>query len=82
MSDHSPHTRRLEDLRFLRGRGRYVGDIRLPGMLHLALVRSPHAHARILRVDRAAAAGLPGVVAVLTADGLGAAGRPLMPMVA
>jgi carbon-monoxide dehydrogenase large subunit len=59
--------RRKEDPRLLTGRGRYVDDLRLPGMLHVALVRSPHAHARILRVDPAAALRLPGVRAVLTA---------------
>ena len=81
MSEHIPATGRLEDLRFLRGRGRYVADIRLPGMLHLALVRSPHAHARVVAVHRDRAAALPDVVAVLAARDLGAANRPLMPMV-
>jgi aerobic carbon-monoxide dehydrogenase large subunit len=82
MSTHLSIPRRLEDLRFLTGRGRYVDDIQLPGMLHLAFVRSPHAHARILRVHRDAAARMPGVVAVLTANELGRANKPLMPMVA
>ena len=82
MSDHPASTpRRLEDVRLLRGSGRYVDDIRLPEMLHLALVRSPHAHARVLRVHRAAAAQLPGVVRVVTAEDLGRVNRPLMPMV-
>jgi carbon-monoxide dehydrogenase large subunit len=82
MRDPTPTTRRLEDLRFLRGRGRYAGDIRLPGTLHLVLVRAVHAHARVLRVHRETAAGRPGVAAVLTAADLGRVDRPLMPMVA
>jgi aerobic carbon-monoxide dehydrogenase large subunit len=59
---------RKEDARFIRGRGHYVDDIVLPGMLHMAILRSPHAHARIRSVDVAAASTLPGVVAVVTGD--------------
>jgi aerobic carbon-monoxide dehydrogenase large subunit len=58
--------RRSEDPRILTGAGRYVDDIRLPGMLHAAFVRSPLAHARVLSVDASAARALPGVVAVYT----------------
>ena len=58
--------KRSEDPRILTGRGRYVGDVKLPGMLHAAFVRSPLAHARVLAVDVSAAQALPGVVAVLT----------------
>ena len=58
--------RRSEDPRILTGAGRYVDDIKLPGMLHAAFVRSPLAHARVLSVDVSAARALPGVVAVLT----------------
>ena len=58
--------KRSEDPRILTGRGRYVDDIKLPGMLHAAFVRSPMAHARVLSVDISAARALPGVVAVLT----------------
>jgi aerobic carbon-monoxide dehydrogenase large subunit len=58
--------KRSEDPRILTGAGRYVDDIKLPGMLHAAFVRSPMAHARVLSVDASAAAALPGVVAVLT----------------
>jgi aerobic carbon-monoxide dehydrogenase large subunit len=58
--------KRSEDPRILTGRGRYVDDIKLPGMLHAAFVRSPLAHARVLAVDVSAAQALPGVVAVLT----------------
>jgi carbon-monoxide dehydrogenase large subunit len=59
--------RRVEDLRLLRGRGRYVGDITVRDMLHVAFVRSPHAHARIADIDVADARTLPGVEAILTA---------------
>src|SRR5436190_22043981 len=58
--------KRSEDPRILTGAGRYVDDIKLPGMLHAAFVRSPMAHARVLSVDVSAALALPGVVAVLT----------------
>ncbi len=57
---------RKEDRRFLTGTARYVDDIRLPGMLHAAFVRSPHAHARIRRIETSRALALPGVVAVVT----------------
>jgi aerobic carbon-monoxide dehydrogenase large subunit len=58
--------KRSEDPRILTGSGRYVDDIKLPGMLHAAFVRSPLAHAHVLSVDVSAARELPGVVAVLT----------------
>jgi carbon-monoxide dehydrogenase large subunit len=67
--------RRREDPRLLAGAGRYVADLRLPGALHLAFVRSPHAHARIAHIDVDAARALPGVAAVLTARDLDA--RPI-----
>ena len=66
--------RRKEDLRFITGRGRYTADIELPGQLYLAVSRSPYAHAKIKAVDTRAAAAAPGVVAVITADDLTAAG--------
>ena len=59
--------RRVEDPRILTGRGTYVDDMHLPGMLHAAFGRSPHAHAVLESIDVAAARALPGVVAVLTA---------------
>jgi carbon-monoxide dehydrogenase large subunit len=62
---------RREDARFLTGRGVYVDDIPLPGMLHAAFVRSDIARGRIVSVDTADAAAVPGVVAVLTAADLG-----------
>jgi aerobic carbon-monoxide dehydrogenase large subunit len=58
--------KRSEDPRILTGAGRYVDDIKLPGMLHAAFVRSPLPHARVLSVDASAARALPGVVAALT----------------
>jgi aerobic carbon-monoxide dehydrogenase large subunit len=58
--------KRSEDPRILSGGGRYIGDLKLPGMLHAAFVRSPMAHARVLSVDASAARALPGVIAVLT----------------
>ena len=64
--------KRSEDPRILTGAGRYVDDIKLPGMLHAAFVRSPLAHARVLSVDASAARELPGVVAVLTGADLDA----------
>ncbi|MGD9942313.1 MAG: xanthine dehydrogenase family protein molybdopterin-binding subunit [Burkholderiaceae bacterium] len=74
--------RRREDHRFVTGGGRYVDDIRLPGMLHAAFVRSPHAHARIAAVHTDAAAAMPGVAAIYTAaDWLGD-GRGDMPTIA
>jgi carbon-monoxide dehydrogenase large subunit len=59
---------RKEDFRLLTGRGRYVSDLVLPGMLHAAFVRSPYAHATITGVSTAAALALPGVAAVLGPD--------------
>src|SRR5437763_1992949 len=57
---------RVEDNRVLTGRGKYVDDVSLPGMLHATFVRSPHAHARVSHLDVSAARQAPGVVAVLT----------------
>jgi aerobic carbon-monoxide dehydrogenase large subunit len=64
--------KRSEDPRILTGGGRYVADLKLPGMLHAAFVRSPLAHGRVLAVDAEAARALPGVVAVLTGADLAA----------
>jgi len=58
--------KRREDPNLIRGGGEYVDDVQLPGMLHAAFLRSPHAHARITRIDTAAARKLAGVVAVFT----------------
>jgi carbon-monoxide dehydrogenase large subunit len=59
---------RLEDARYLRGRGKYVDDVRLPGMLHAAFLRSPCAHAKVTKIDAAAARAHEGVALVLTAE--------------
>lgn len=58
--------KRVEDPRYLVGRGGYIGDLKFPGLLHAAILRSPHAHARISSIDTAAARSLPGVVGVFT----------------
>ncbi len=60
--------KRKEDDRFIRGKGNYIDDIKLPGMLHMAILRSPFAHAKINGVDVSKAQGVPGVVAVVTGD--------------
>jgi carbon-monoxide dehydrogenase large subunit len=62
--------RRREDRRLLTGRGRFVADLTLPGMLHAAFLRSPHAHARVLGIETAAVRAGPGVIAVVTAEDL------------
>src|SRR5262244_1642109 len=61
---------RIEDGPFLRGKGRYIDDVVVPGLLHAAFVRSPHPHAAIRGVDKSMALALPGVHAVLTLDDL------------
>src|ERR1017187_5435722 len=62
--------KRSEDPRILTGTGRYVDDVRLPGMLHAAFVRSPFAHARITSIDVTEARKAPGVIAVLNGEEL------------
>src|SRR6201996_9346120 len=76
--------RRVEDQRFLTGQGRYVDDIVLPAMCHGVNVLSPHAHAKIKRIDVAKAKAAPGVLLVLTgadavAEKLGSFTAHLMP---
>ncbi|MDX6537300.1 MAG: hypothetical protein QOD37_1641, partial [Gaiellales bacterium] len=68
---------RVEDPRFLRGEGRYIDDIKLPGMAHAAIVRSPHAHAKILAIRTEAAERLPGVIAVVTGRDVAERANPL-----
>ncbi len=65
--------RRKEDARFIRGRGNYVDDVKLPGMLYLDIARSPYAHARIVNIDASKALAIPGVLAVIT-------GKDLVPL--
>src|SRR6185437_12759734 len=71
--------RRKEDARFIRGRGTFVDDVQLPGMLHGAILRSPLAHARILSVDAAAAEAHPQVEAVITGEMLATRNLAWMP---
>ena len=71
--------KRKEDSRFTTGAGRYTGDLQPDGLLHLAFVRSPHAHAQIVGIDTTAAAAADGVVAVITAADLAAAGIKSLP---
>jgi carbon-monoxide dehydrogenase large subunit len=65
--------KRKEDARFIRGRGNYVDDVKLPGMLYLDIARSPYAHARIVKIDTSKALATPGVLAVIT-------GKDLVPL--
>ena len=71
--------KRKEDLRFIQGKGTYVDDVRLPGMVYGHMVRSPYAHARIKGVNTEAAKALPGVLAVITGEDLAKAGLAWMP---
>ncbi len=71
--------RRKEDDRFVQGAGRYVDDIVLPGMLHMAILRSPFAHARIVSIDASEAQALDGVIAVVTGELMAAHNLAWMP---
>ena len=71
--------KRKEDDRFLRGQGNYIEDVRLPRMLHMAILRSPMAHARLKSIDAEAAKAVPGVVAVVTGADLAAHNLAWMP---
>src|SRR5689334_20719790 len=62
---------RIEDSRFLRGCGEFVGDLKREGMLHAAILRSPIAHGRLAAIDASAALGVPGVRAIITATEIG-----------
>src|SRR2546426_4205356 len=62
--------KRKEDPRFIRGKGNYVDDIQLPGMLHMDIVRSPYAHAKIKSINAERALKIPGVLAVITGETL------------
>src|SRR5262249_29392663 len=74
--------KRVEDIRFVQGKGNYVDDLKLPGMLYGDFTRSPHAHARIKNIDTTKAAAVPGVVAVLTAETLKTVNLAWMPTLA
>ncbi|MGB0800937.1 MAG: xanthine dehydrogenase family protein molybdopterin-binding subunit, partial [Ilumatobacteraceae bacterium] len=71
--------RRVEDNRFIRGRGNYIDDVALPGMLHMEIVRSPLAHARIRSIDVSKAWEIPGVRLVLTGETMAARNLAWMP---
>ena len=71
---------RFEDLRLIRGGGRYVDDIKLPGLAHGVVLRSRHAHAKIESIDIKAAKSAPGVLAVLTVNDVKAAGYDDLPV--
>jgi carbon-monoxide dehydrogenase large subunit len=71
--------RRKEDARFLQGAGRYLDDITLPGMLHMAILRSPIAHGRIRSIDTSAAQAVEGVIAVVTGELMAAHNLAWMP---
>src|ERR1700732_2842425 len=74
--------KRVEDIRFIQGKGNYVDDLKLPGMLYGDFTRSPHAHARIKKIDASKAKAVPGVLAVLTAADLKPLGLHYMPTLA
>src|SRR5579864_2237839 len=71
--------KRKEDPRFIRGQGHYVDDVKLPGMVHLDIVRSPYAHAKITKIDTSKAMAIPGVLAVITGETLKAYNLHWMP---
>ena len=71
--------KRKEDPRFIRGKGRYIDDIKLPGMLYLDIVRSTYAHARIKSINAEEALRVPGVAAVITGKDLDQHGLAWMP---
>ena len=73
--------KRKEDARFIRGKGTYLDDIRLPGMVHGAMLRSPYAHARIVSIDTSRALAHPNVAAVITAKDLETLGLAWMPTI-
>src|SRR3989475_628927 len=69
--------RRLDDARLLQGQGRFVARLTLSRMLHVAFLRSPHAHARLVSVDTRPARTLPGVAACVTGDEIATHARPI-----
>jgi carbon-monoxide dehydrogenase large subunit len=74
--------KRVEDARFTQGKGNYVDDIKMPGMLFGDFVRSPYGHARVKSIDKDAALAVPGVVAILTAEDLKPLNLHYMPTLA
>ena len=74
--------KRVEDARFTQGKGNYVDDLKLPGMLHGDFVRSPQAHARVKSINSEEALKVPGVLAVITAETLKTVNLAWMPTLA
>jgi 2-furoyl-CoA dehydrogenase large subunit len=72
---------RKEDARLTMGRGAYLDDLSRPGLLHCAMLRSPHAHARVVSIDATAAGRMPGVLAVLTGTEAAVMSRPIRPLI-
>jgi aerobic carbon-monoxide dehydrogenase large subunit len=79
LGGYGQRVKRKEDPRFLRGKGNYIDDIKLPGMLYMDITRSPFAHAKITNISTQPALDIPGVVAVITGKDLDAAGLAWMP---
>ena len=77
MAEHTDAVRRREDPRLITGAGEFIDDLRVPGAVYAAFVRSPHAHARIRAIDASAALKLPGVLGVFTAADLGSVNGPM-----
>ncbi len=79
MAEHvGQRIRRREDPRLITGQGRFLDDLRFPDCLHVAVLRSPHAHARLRAIETSGAAKAPGVVRVVTARDLGPAAAPIL----
>ena len=70
-----------EDARLVAGRGRFLDDLAPGRLLHVAMLRSPHAHARIVALDATAAAALPGVAAILTGAQAAVLSKPIRPLI-
>ncbi len=68
---------RKEDVRFLTGGAEYIDDVKIPGTLHAAILRSPHAHARISGIDSSQALAISGVRAVFTFDDISSLAKPI-----
>jgi len=77
VAEYAGTVRRREDPRLITGAGRFIDDFRVPGCLHAAMLRSPHAHARVRTIDVSLARQAPGIAGVFTFADLGAAGAPM-----
>ena len=72
--------KRKEDIRLITGRGRFIDDMKLPGMHFVALLRSPYAHARIKSIDSSKALNVRGVIAVVTGKDVAEITNPMAPL--